>query len=89
MKPDPILAEIWKIKDGLSREMKTNASAHDARLEKLVHEEEIAGRRIIRSVEELRHFVKAENRKQKEAPVLAVKEKPTGYGRSKKDSAGG
>jgi len=89
MKPDPILEEIWRIKDELSREMETNASAHDTRIEELIHEEEIAGRKIIRSLEELRRFVKEENRKQKELTMPVLKEKAAGYGRSRKNSTAG
>ena len=77
MKPDPILEEVWQIKDALSHEMEADPSAHAARLQDLIRKEESTGRKIIRSVAELRRFVMEESRKHDQ---LALAEKPSRYG---------
>ena len=78
MKPDPILEEVWRIKDELSREMEIHPSARDARFKKLIREEKASGRRIIHSTEDLRRYVQEEG-----ARLTAVlNEKPSDYGKT-------
>lgn len=76
MKPDAVLEEIWRIKDELSREMAADPPAFRAKLEKLAKEEQAAGRRIIRSAEELRQYAAEQERHRREADVLMIRESP-------------
>ena len=57
MKADPILEEVWRIKDKISREMAADPDAYFAKLDAITKTEEKAGRRIIRSAAELRQLV--------------------------------
>ena len=54
MKADPVLEEVWRIKDKLSREFATDPEAYSAKLDKITDAEEKAGRKIIRSAAGLR-----------------------------------
>ena len=53
MKADPILEEVWRVKDQLSREMAAVPAAYSAKLDGIANAEEKAGRKIIRSAVEL------------------------------------
>lgn len=57
MKPNPILEEVWRTKDKLSREMAADSEAYFAKLDEMTEAEEKAGREVIRSAEELRQLV--------------------------------
>jgi hypothetical protein len=71
MKADPILEEAWRIKDKLSREMAADPDAYFAKLAGLEQAEENAGRKVIRSAQELRRFV-AEKERQRAAEAAMV-----------------
>lgn len=58
MKTDPIIEEIWRVKDKLSREMAAAPAVYSAKLDKITDAEEKAGRKIIRSAAELRGWAK-------------------------------
>jgi hypothetical protein len=76
MKADAILEEAWRIKDKVSREMAANPEAYGAKLAKLEQAEEKAGRKIIRSAEELRQLVAENERKRTAEPDTAFHDKP-------------
>jgi hypothetical protein len=81
MKADPILEEIWRIKDELSREMAADPDAYFAKLDEITKAEEKAGRKIIHSAEELRQLVAEKERQLAEISAMALNDKP----RRKKD----
>ena len=62
MKADPILEEIWRVKDKLSLEMTADPEAYFAKLDEITKAEERAGRKIIRSTEELHQLVAEKER---------------------------
>jgi hypothetical protein len=75
MNSDPILEEVWRIKDALAREAGYDVDRVFDELRLLTASEEKAGRQIIRSSEELRRYVAIEEaRRQSEA--LVVRETP-------------
>ena len=76
MKADPILEEVWRIKDKLSQEMAANPDAYFAKLDEITKAEEKAGRKVIRSAEELRQLVAEEERQRAAASALALNDKP-------------
>ena len=76
MKADPILEELWRIKDDLSREMAADPAAYLAKLDKIGDAEEKAGRKVIRSAEELRQLMTEKERQQAVESALALNEKP-------------
>ena len=57
MKADPILEEVWRIKDKLSHEMADAPAAYSTKLDAIAVTEEKAGRKVIRSAAELRQHV--------------------------------
>ena len=57
MKPDPILEELWRIKEELAGEMAADQKTYLAKMEKLAAAEEKVGRKVIRSAAELREFI--------------------------------
>ena len=61
MKPDPILEELWRVKDALSREMAADPAAYGAKFDDLANGEEKAGRKVIRSAGELRCMPPGQN----------------------------
>ena len=77
MKADPILEELWRVKDELSREMAADPAAYFAKLDKIGDAEEKAGRKVIRSAEELRQLMAEKERQQAVESALALNEKPT------------
>jgi hypothetical protein len=76
MKADPILEEVWRIKDKLSHEMAADPTAYNAKLAALANAEEMAGRKVIRSAAELRQHVAEKARQETEAATLALNDKP-------------
>lgn len=76
MKADPILEEVWRIKDNLSREMAADPDAYFAKLDEMTNAEEKAGRKVIRSAEELRQLVAEEERLRARQSALALNDKP-------------
>jgi len=78
MKADPILEEVWRIKDKLSHEMAADPAAYAAKLDVIAIVEQKAGRKVIRSAAELRQHVVEQERRVAEASTLALNDKPTG-----------
>ena len=76
MKADPILEEVWRIKDKLSQEMAADPDAYFAKLDEMTKAEEKAGRKVIRSAEELRQHVAGKTRQRAAASALALNDKP-------------
>jgi hypothetical protein len=76
MKTDPILEEVWRIKDKLSREMAADPAAYFAKLDEITNAEEKAGRKVIRSAEELRQLVAQKERQLAATSGIALNEKP-------------
>jgi hypothetical protein len=76
MKSDPILEELWKIKDDLSREMAADPAAYFAKLDEITKAEEKAGRKVIRSAEELRQLVAEKERQRAQESAMALNDKP-------------
>ena len=56
MKADPILEELWRVKDELSRQMAADPEGYFARQEQRMQAEAAAGRKFIRSADELRCY---------------------------------
>ena len=77
MKTDPILEEIWRVKDKLSHEMAANPDAYFAKLGEIADAEEKAGRKVIRSAEELRQLEADKERQHPEAASMALNDKPS------------
>ncbi len=76
MKADPILEEVWRVKDKLSREMVAAPAAYSAKLDGIVVAEEKAGRKIIRSAAELQQLVAQRERQHADESVMALNDKP-------------
>ena len=77
MKADPILEELWRVKDKLSREMTADPVAYQARLDQLAKQAERAGRRVLNSPEELRRHVAEQEQRRRQAEALILNETPT------------
>lgn len=78
MKADPILEEVWRIKDELSREFVADPDAYFAKLNEIGKTEEKTGRKVIRSAEELRQLVKEKERQLAESAAMGLNDNPTG-----------
>ncbi len=76
MKADPILEELWRVKDELSREMAADPTAYFAKLDEITKAEEKAGRKVIRSAAELRELVAERERLLAETSAMALNDKP-------------
>ncbi|MBI4324536.1 MAG: hypothetical protein HY674_04660 [Chloroflexi bacterium] len=76
MKSNPILEEVWRIKDKLSQEMAADPEAYFAKLDEMTKAEEKAGRKVIRSAEELRQHVAGKTRQRAAESALALNDKP-------------
>jgi hypothetical protein len=76
METNPILEEIWRIKDELSREYAADPEAYFARLDEIANAEEKAGRKVIRSTEELRQLMAEGERQRVEESAMALNDKP-------------
>ena len=73
MKTNPLLEELWQVKDDLARE-----AGYD--IDRIFAELRAAEARqpgpLIRSADELRHYVANEAERHQDASALAVKEEP-------------
>ena len=76
MTTNPILEEIWQIKDELSREFAADPDAYFAKLDEITDAEEKAGRKVIRSAEELQQLVVQRERQHAEESAMALNDKP-------------
>lgn len=76
MNSNPILEEIWRIKDALARDCDYDVDRMFDALQRLSLEEERAGRRIIHSAEELRCYAGEEERQRAESESVALRETP-------------
>src|ERR1035437_1715501 len=76
MKADPILEELWRVKDQLSREMAADPAAYFAKLDKITNAEEKAGRKVIRSAEELRQLMAEKERQRVAQAAMVLNDKP-------------
>ena len=76
MKSNPILEEAWRIKDKLSRDMTAGPDAYFAKLAELEQAEENAGRKVIRSAQELRQFVAEQERRRAAEAAMVLNDKP-------------
>ncbi len=75
MKPDPILEELWAVKDKLAREAGYDVDRFVENLRQWETAHPQPGR-VIRNAEELRQFVAEEERKRAAASTLALNESP-------------
>ena len=75
MKPDPILEELWKIKDGLAREAGYDTHRFFEILRRWEAEHPHPGP-VVSSAEELRQLVAAKDRKRAETSALVLKDEP-------------
>jgi hypothetical protein len=71
-----ILEEVWRIKDELSREFAADPDAYFAKLDEIAEAEEKAGRKVIRSAEELRQLVVETERQRAEESAFVLNDKP-------------
>ena len=78
MKPNPILEEVWRVKDKLSHEMAADPAAYAAKLDEIANAEEKAGRKVIRSAAELRQHVAQREHQLAEESALMLNDKPPG-----------
>jgi hypothetical protein len=76
MKADPILEEVWRIKDELAREYAADPDAYFAKLDEITNAEEKAGRKVIRSAVELQQLVAQRERQHAEESAFALNDKP-------------
>lgn len=76
MKANPILEEVWKIKDDLAREFAADPDAYFAKLNEIGKAEEKAGRKVIRSAEELRQLVAQKEHERAATSAMALNDKP-------------
>ena len=75
MKVDPILEEVWRTKDKLSREMAADPAAYFAKLDGIADAEEKAGRKVVRSAAELRQLMAEREHQHIEESALALNDK--------------
>ncbi len=78
MKADPILEEVWRVKDKLSREMAADPAAYSAKLDAIADTEEKAGRKVIRSAAGLREPVAEKERQCAGESAFVLNDKPSG-----------
>ncbi len=75
MKANPILEEVWRIKDDLAREAGYDIHRMFENLRKWSAEHPHSGP-VIRNAEELRQLVAEEERQRAEASALALNDEP-------------
>jgi hypothetical protein len=75
MKPNPILEEVWRIKDELAREAGYDLHQMCENTRRWAAAHPHLGR-VVHSAEELRALAAEEERKRTEAGALALKEEP-------------
>ena len=76
MKADPILEELWRVKEKLSREMAADPAAYQARLDQLMSQAEQAGQRFLGSSGDLRRLVAEQEHRRRQAEALMLNESP-------------
>lgn len=79
MKMDPILEEVWGVKDKLSREMAADPDAYFAKLKERTNAEEKAGRKVVRSAGELRALAAEQERQRASTLAMALNDQPPGF----------
>ena len=75
MKANPILEEVWRVKDQLAAEAGYDVDRFFENLRKWAAEHPHSGP-VVRNAEELRQLVAEEERKRAEASALALNEEP-------------
>ena len=75
MKPNPILDELWKVKDQLAAEAGYDANRFLENLRRWEAEHPLPGR-AVHSAEELRQLAAEEERKRADAAAPILKDKP-------------
>ena len=75
MKPNPILEEVWRIKDELAREANYDIHQLCENTRRWAAEHPHTGP-VVRNTEELQQLIAAKERQRAEQPTLAVKEEP-------------
>jgi hypothetical protein len=75
MKPNPILEEVWRIKDELAREAGYDIHRLCENTRQWAKTHPHSGR-VVGSADELRQLVAEEERKRTEAAALVLKDKP-------------
>ena len=75
MKPDPILEELWRIKDDLAREAGYDTHRFFENLRQWTAEHPHPGR-VVRNAEELRQLMVEEERNRAAASPLVLKDEP-------------
>ena len=75
MKPNPILDELWKVKNDLAAEAGYDVDRFLENLRRWETEHPHSGR-VVHSAEELRQLAAEEERKRAEAAALVLKDKP-------------
>lgn len=75
MRPDPILEELWKIKDDLAREAGYDLHTQCENLRRWIAEHPPTGP-VIHNAEELRQYVAEQERKRAQAPAWVLKDAP-------------
>ena len=75
MKPDPILEELWQIKDDLAREAGYDTHQFFENLRKWEAEHRHPGP-VVSSAEELQQLMAAKERQRAEESALALNDKP-------------
>ena len=73
MNPDPILEEVWRVKDALAREAGYDVDRVFDELRRSTADEQKAGRQVIRSSVELRRYAVIEEGRRR-AEALALRE---------------
>ena len=81
MKSNPILDELWKVKDALAAEAGYDVDRFLANLRQWEAEHPHSGP-VVGSAEELRQLAAEEERKRAEASALALKEEPPRQGKA-------
>ncbi len=76
MNTNPILEEVWRIKDQLSQEIAADPDAYFAKLNEISNAEEKAGRKVIRSAADLRELVTKRERQLAEESAMTLNDKP-------------
>lgn len=80
MKPNPILEEVWRIKDELAREANYDIHQLCENTRRWMAEHPHDGP-VVRNAEELRQLIAAKQRQRAGEPALAVNETPAKPGK--------
>jgi len=79
MRSNPILEEVWRIKDQLAREAGYDIHTFCEQLREWSKAHPHSGP-VIRNAEDLRRLVEQEERKRNEQSAISLNEKPSEYG---------